>query len=117
LARPDFARYHPDGPFGDAPGDPGAGLVVGGVPVQHAGGQVPAEWHAGEPVVGLELVDHGCSLRVRLGGVPLMRASCCWAAFRSPARAAADMRASLRKTAAAPVAAGVLAKVVAEPPG
>src|SRR5207244_1918061 len=76
LARPDFACYHPDGPFGDAPGDPGAGLVVGGVPVQHAGGQVPAERHAGEPVVGLELIDHDCSFRVRLRGVPLMRASC-----------------------------------------
>ncbi|HTS95607.1 MAG TPA: hypothetical protein VMI33_03225, partial [Streptosporangiaceae bacterium] len=58
LARPDFACDNTDGPFGDAPGDPGAGLVVGGVPVQHAGGQVPAERHAGEPVVGLELIDH-----------------------------------------------------------
>src|SRR5437899_12541974 len=38
LARPDFGGYQPDGPFGDAPGDPGAGLVVGGVPVQPAGG-------------------------------------------------------------------------------
>jgi hypothetical protein len=27
---------------------------VGGVPVQHAGGQVTAERCAGEPVVGLE---------------------------------------------------------------
>ncbi len=33
-------------------------LAVGGVPVQHAGGQVAAEGHAGEPVVGLQLADH-----------------------------------------------------------
>ena len=37
LAGADFAGDHADGAFGDAPGDPGAGLVVGGVPVQHAG--------------------------------------------------------------------------------
>src|SRR6266516_3125112 len=65
LAGPDLAGDYPDGSFGDAPGDPGAGLVVGGVAVEHAGGQVAAERQAGEPVVGLELFDHGCSFRVR----------------------------------------------------
>src|SRR5207253_10736641 len=98
LAGPDFTRYDADRAFGDAPGDAGDGLVVGGVAVQHAGGQVTAERHAGEPVVGLELVDHGWSLRLR--GRPLMRASCCWAASRSPARASADRRASSRKITA-----------------
>src|SRR6266568_1826583 len=54
----DFAGDDADGAFGDAPGDAGDGLVVGGVPVQHAGGEVAAEGHAGEPVVGLESVYH-----------------------------------------------------------
>src|SRR6266568_348828 len=93
----DFAGDDADGAFGDAPGDAGDGFVVGGVPVEHAGGEVAAEGHAGEPVVGLELVDHGWSLRL---GRPLMRASCCWAASRSLARAAADRRASSRKITA-----------------
>src|SRR5215469_13757121 len=103
----DFAGDHPDGAFGDAPGDAGAGLVVGGVPVQHAGGQVAAEWHSGEPVVGLKLFDHDFSLYrswLRASGRPLMRASCCWAWLRSPARAAADRPASPRKIPAVPMA-------------
>ena len=98
LAGPDFACDDADRAFADAPGDAGDGLVVGGVAVQHARGQVAAERHPGEPVVGLELVDHVWSLRGR--GRPLMRASCCWAASRSPARAAAERRASPRKITA-----------------
>src|SRR5438034_608393 len=69
---------------------------------EHGGGQVAAERHAGEPVVGLELFDHGCSFRVR--GRPLMRASCCWAWLRSSARAAADRPASPMKIPAASMA-------------
>jgi hypothetical protein len=33
--------------LGDAPGHPGGGLGVGGVPVQHARGEVAAEGHFG----------------------------------------------------------------------
>jgi excisionase family DNA binding protein len=62
LTMTDFACDHADGALADAPGDAGDGFVVGGVAVEHAGGQVAAERHAGESVVGLELVDHGCSL-------------------------------------------------------
>ena len=40
LAGADLAGDHADGAFGDAPADPGDGLVVGGVAVQHPGGQV-----------------------------------------------------------------------------
>jgi hypothetical protein len=41
LADADFAGEHAEAAFADAPGDPGDGLAVAGVPVQHAGGQVP----------------------------------------------------------------------------
>ena len=54
LAGADLAGDHADAAFADAPGDAGDGLVVGGVAVQHARGQVAAERHAGEPVVGLQ---------------------------------------------------------------
>src|SRR5919198_1507841 len=40
LAGADFAGDYADGAFGDAPADAGDGFVVGGVAVQHAGGQV-----------------------------------------------------------------------------
>ncbi|MEU6512156.1 hypothetical protein [Streptomyces sp. NPDC046942] len=53
LARADLAGDHSEGAFADAPGDPGDGLCVGRVPVQHRGRQVPAERHAREaPVRG-----------------------------------------------------------------
>ena len=57
LAGADFAGDHAEGVLADAPADPGDGLGVGGVAVQHARGQVPAERHLGEPVVGLEFLD------------------------------------------------------------
>ena len=57
----------------DAPGDPGDGFGVGGVAVQHPGGEVPAERRAGEPEVRLQSVDHdsllSATLRVRGGHV------------------------------------------------
>src|SRR2546429_3198368 len=74
LAGPDFAGYHPDGPFGDAPGDPGAGLVVGGVAVQNGGGQGPAAGASGEPVAGPEPGAPESSFRRR--GGPAAGASC-----------------------------------------
>ena len=44
LASADLAGDDADAAFGDAPADPGDRFVVGGVAVQHAGGQVAAEW-------------------------------------------------------------------------
>src|SRR6266568_4839193 len=46
LAGADLAGDDADGAFGDAPGDAGDGFVVGGVAVQHAGGQVAADRRA-----------------------------------------------------------------------
>src|SRR5450755_143921 len=57
LAGADFAGDHAEGVLADAPADPGGCLGVGGVAVQHARGQVAAEGHLGEPVVGLEFLD------------------------------------------------------------
>ncbi|MFE9454389.1 hypothetical protein [Streptomyces sp. NPDC006739] len=51
LAHADLAGEHSDGALADAPGDPGDGLRVGGVPVQHRARQVLAEWHAREASV------------------------------------------------------------------
>ena len=42
----------------DAPADPGDGLAVAGVAVQHPGGEVAAERGAGEPEEPLQPVDH-----------------------------------------------------------
>ena len=64
----DFAGDHAEGLLGDGPGDAGGGLGVGGVPVQHAGGQVTAERHRGEPEVLLHAVDHRCVLPGGLSG-------------------------------------------------
>ena len=61
FAGADFAGDDAEGVFGDAPGDPGDGFGVAGVAVQHAGGEVAAERHAGEAVEALQLVDHACS--------------------------------------------------------
>ena len=58
--RADVPGDHAQGSLGDAPADPGGGLAVRGVPVQHGRGQVLAERQPGEPVVVLDL-DHGCS--------------------------------------------------------
>ena len=57
LAGADLAGDDAEGLFGDAPGDPGDGFGVGGVAVQHAGGEVAAERHPGEAVEALQLVD------------------------------------------------------------
>jgi hypothetical protein len=57
----DLAGDHPDAVLGDAPADPGDGLAVGGVAVQHAGGEVTPERGAGEPEEPeepLQPVDH-----------------------------------------------------------
>ena len=58
LPGADLAGDHPDPVLGDAPADPGDGLAVGGVAVQHAGGEVAAERGAGEPEEPLQPVDH-----------------------------------------------------------
>jgi hypothetical protein len=50
---PDLAGDDPEGPFGEAPADPGDGLG----PVQHLWGQGLAERRAGEAVVGLQVLD------------------------------------------------------------
>jgi hypothetical protein len=57
VAGPDLAGDPAQGPFADAPGDAGDGLVVAGAGVQHARGQVPAEGHARETVVGGQDLD------------------------------------------------------------
>jgi hypothetical protein len=46
----DFPSDDAEGVLADAPADPGGGLGVGGVAVQHARGQVAAERHLGESV-------------------------------------------------------------------
>jgi hypothetical protein len=43
LAGAHFSGDDADGALADAPGDAGDGLVVGGVAVQHAGGEASAE--------------------------------------------------------------------------
>src|SRR4051812_29553487 len=48
----------PDAVLGDAPADPGDGLAVGGVAVQHAGGEVTPARGAGEPEETSQPVDH-----------------------------------------------------------
>ena len=63
LAGADFAGDHGEGALAGAPGDPGDGLGVRGVVVQHRGGEVLAERGAGEPVMVAQ-VDHCCSLLV-----------------------------------------------------
>ena len=58
LPGADLAGDHPDPVLGHAPADPGDGLAVGGVAVQHPGGEVAAERGAGEPEEALQPVDH-----------------------------------------------------------
>src|SRR5271166_1249077 len=79
LAGADLARDHGEGAFAGAPGDPGDGLGVAGVVVQHGRREVLAERGAGEPVVVTQ-VDHDWSSEV----VTLAAAS---AAARAPAAA------------------------------
>jgi hypothetical protein len=57
LAGADLAGDHSEGVLVDAPADAGDGFGVSGVAVQHAGGQVPPEGHAGEAVVVLQPLD------------------------------------------------------------
>ncbi len=52
LAGADLAGDDTEGSFFDAPGDAGGGFGVGAGPVQHGGGEVPAEGGAFEAVVG-----------------------------------------------------------------
>ncbi len=66
LARADLAGDDAEGVLADAPGELGGGLGARGVAVQHAGCQVAAEGHPGEPVVGLEFVDSHWFSRARL---------------------------------------------------
>ncbi len=62
FAGADFAGDDAEAVFGHAPGDPGDGLVVGVVAVQHAGGEVTTERHPGQAVVDLQTLDgHGAS--------------------------------------------------------
>jgi hypothetical protein len=59
LADADLARNHGDAAGVDAVGDAGGGLGVVGVAVQHAGGKVAPEWHAGKSIEALDSVQHG----------------------------------------------------------
>src|ERR1700756_5246291 len=68
FAGADLAGDHAEGFFGDGPGDPGGGFGVGGVAVQHGGGEVAAEGHLGEAEVLLQAVDHRWSCPVRVPG-------------------------------------------------
>ena len=70
LTMTDLAGDHAEGLVGDAPGDAGCGLAMGGVPVQHGRGQAAAEGHAGESPVSLQAVDHRCSPLVSPGWSP-----------------------------------------------
>jgi hypothetical protein len=58
VSGPNLTGDHPDPVLEDAPPDPGDGLAVAGVAVQHPGGQVAAERGAGEPEDPLQAVDH-----------------------------------------------------------
>jgi len=58
LADADLAGEHAQGVLVDAPGDAGDRFGVGGVAVQHLGGKLAAERHPGEPVGGLQTLDH-----------------------------------------------------------
>src|SRR5450631_1130527 len=58
----DLAGDDGEGALAGAPGDPGDGLGVRGVVVQHGRREVLAERGAGEPVVVTQ-VDHGLSSR------------------------------------------------------
>jgi hypothetical protein len=62
LPGADLAGDHPDPVLGHAPPDPGDGLAVAGVAVQHPGGEVAAERSAGEPEESLQAVDHDAAL-------------------------------------------------------
>ena len=68
LAGADLAGDHAEGAFADAPGDAGDGFGVAAVAVQHAGGEVPAEGHAGEAVVGLQSLDAQSTVSGRARG-------------------------------------------------
>jgi hypothetical protein len=61
LADADLAGEHTQGVLVDAPGDAGDRFGVGGVAVQHLGGKLAAERHPGEPVGGLQTLDHAGS--------------------------------------------------------
>ena len=58
LPGADLAGDDSDPVLAEAPADPGDGLAVGGVAVQHAGGEVTPERGAGEPEEPLQPVDH-----------------------------------------------------------
>lgn len=60
----DLAGDHAEAAFADAPGDAGRGRGMGGVAVQHPGGQVFAERHGRETVVALDLVYQLASSQV-----------------------------------------------------
>src|SRR5664280_3283405 len=74
LAGADLAGDHAQGPFADTPADPGDGLGVAGVAVQHLGGQGLTERHAGQTVfseLDREVVwDQSCPVRSG-GGIAL----------------------------------------------
>ncbi len=69
LAGADLTGEHAEGAFVDTPGDAGDGFAVGAVGVQHGGGEVFAERHAGQAPVGAETVDaHGPTSVLAVGG-------------------------------------------------
>src|SRR5664280_2431962 len=55
LAGADLTGDHSQGPFADTPADPGDGLGVAGVAVQHLGRQGLTERHTRKTVMGLQL--------------------------------------------------------------
>ncbi len=70
LARADLPGDDPERGLGDAPADPGDGLGVPAVAVQHRRGEVAAERGGGEPEVGAEFVQaHRVLLAVGGGAV------------------------------------------------
>jgi hypothetical protein len=78
FAGADLAGDYADAAFGDTPADAGHGFAVGAVAVQHAGGEVAAEGHAGEAVEALQFVDHGVSLET-VGSSVAARSALSWA--------------------------------------
>ncbi len=72
---PTFPGDDSEGAFADGPADPGGGLAVGVVAVQHPGGQVGAERVPGETPMFLPALNHRCSSR----GAAAVAATVMWA--------------------------------------
>ena len=112
LARADLAGDHAEGVLVDAPADPGHGLGVAVVAVQHAGREAATEGHPGEAVVGLQAVEAHWFSGLLFGGTSSRRASMSsWSgsvrvgvaiAARSSTSAATSLAGSVRSRRARP---------------